>query len=79
VKEKRKQEATMQLQEIEQQVSTTADLFDKASTTLDKVGGGSTGPMVGQGRGKDQCNDPRAQVEEEDHTNPRTCQRDAGD
>jgi cell fate (sporulation/competence/biofilm development) regulator YlbF (YheA/YmcA/DUF963 family) len=28
VKEQRKQEATMQLQEIEQQVSTTADLFD---------------------------------------------------
>jgi DNA repair exonuclease SbcCD ATPase subunit len=31
VKEKRKQEATTQLQEIEQQVSTTTDLFDKAT------------------------------------------------
>jgi hypothetical protein len=31
VKEKRKQEATTQLQEIEQQVSTTAELFDKAT------------------------------------------------
>jgi hypothetical protein len=30
VKEQRKKEATMQLQEIEQQVSTTTDLFDKA-------------------------------------------------
>jgi chromosome segregation ATPase len=31
VKEQRKQEATTQLQEIEQQVSTTTDLFDKAT------------------------------------------------
>jgi hypothetical protein len=31
VKEKRKHEATTQLQEIEQQVSTIADLFDKAT------------------------------------------------
>lgn len=29
VKEKRKQEETMELQEIEQQVNTVADLFDK--------------------------------------------------
>jgi hypothetical protein len=34
---------------------------------------------MGQGRGKDQCNDPRAQAEEEDNTNPRTSQRDAAD
>jgi hypothetical protein len=31
VKEQRKQEETMQLQEIEQQVITTADLFNKAT------------------------------------------------
>jgi hypothetical protein len=35
--------------------------------------------MLGQGRGKDQCSDPRTQIEAEDHTNPRTSQRDAGD
>jgi hypothetical protein len=46
---------------------------------LDKVGGGSTGPTLGQGRGKDQCSDPRTQIEEEDHTNPKMSQRDAGD
>jgi hypothetical protein len=31
MKEQRKQEATTQLQEIEQQVSTTTNLFDKAT------------------------------------------------
>jgi len=31
VKEERKQEATAQLQEIEKQVSTAADLFDKVA------------------------------------------------
>jgi hypothetical protein len=46
---------------------------------LDKVGGGSTGPILGQGRGKDQCNHSRNQIEVEDHTNPRMSQRDAGD
>jgi hypothetical protein len=46
---------------------------------LDQVGGGSAGPTVGQGRGKDQCSDPRAQAEAEDNTNPRMSQRDAGD
>jgi hypothetical protein len=46
---------------------------------LDKVGGGSTGPTLGQGRGKDKCNNPRTQIEAEDHTNPRRNQRDARD
>jgi hypothetical protein len=46
---------------------------------LGKVGGGSTGPTLGEGRGKDQCNDPRAQIEVEDHTNPRTSEMDTGD
>jgi hypothetical protein len=46
---------------------------------LDKVVEGSTGPTLGQGRGKDQSNDPRTQTEEKYHTNPRTSQRDAGD
>jgi hypothetical protein len=35
--------------------------------------------MLGQGRGKDQCNDPRNQTTIEFHANPRTTQRDAGD
>jgi hypothetical protein len=43
------------------------------------VGGGSTGPTLGQGRGMDQCNDPRTQTKVEDHTNPRMIQRDTGD
>jgi hypothetical protein len=34
---------------------------------------------VGQGRGNDQCSDPRAQAKEEDHTNHIMSQRDAGD
>jgi hypothetical protein len=46
---------------------------------LDKTGGGSTGPTLGQGRGKDQCNDQRTQTEEKYHTNPRTCQGNARD
>jgi hypothetical protein len=46
---------------------------------LDKVGGGSIGPIVGQGRGKDQCSDPTTQAEEEEHNNPRTCQRETRD
>jgi hypothetical protein len=33
---------------------------------------------VGQGRRKDQCNDPRAQEEAEDNTNHITHQRDIG-
>jgi hypothetical protein len=44
---------------------------------LDKIGGGSTGPNLGQGRGEDQCSDPRTQIAEEDHINPRMSQRDA--
>jgi hypothetical protein len=35
--------------------------------------------MVGPGRGKDHCSDTRTQEEAEDHTNPRTSQRDSGD
>jgi hypothetical protein len=35
--------------------------------------------MLGQGRGKDQCNNPRTQTEEKYHTNPRTRQADARD
>jgi hypothetical protein len=46
---------------------------------LDKVGGGSVGPTLGQGRGEDQCSNPRNQTEAEDHINPRTIQRDTGD
>jgi hypothetical protein len=45
---------------------------------LDQVGGGSTNPQIGHGRRKDQRHDLRAQVEEEDNTNYRMCQRDAG-
>jgi hypothetical protein len=37
VREQRKQEATEQLQEIEQQVSTTTDLFDKATQLWTKL------------------------------------------
>jgi hypothetical protein len=37
VKEKRKQEAVAQLQEIEQQVSTTTDLFDQATQLWTKL------------------------------------------
>jgi hypothetical protein len=37
VREKRKQEATKQLQEIEQQVSTTTDLFKKATQLWTKL------------------------------------------
>jgi hypothetical protein len=37
VKEERKQEATTQLQEIEQQVSTATDLFDKAAQLWTKL------------------------------------------
>jgi hypothetical protein len=43
---------------------------------LEKVGGGFIVPTLGSGRGKDQYNDPRTQTEVEDHTNPRTIQRD---
>jgi hypothetical protein len=32
---------------------------------MDKDGGGSTGPTVGPGRGKDKCSYPGPQVEEE--------------
>jgi hypothetical protein len=46
---------------------------------LDKTGGGSTDPMLGQGRGKDQCSDTRNQAETKDHTNPRTSQRNIRD
>jgi hypothetical protein len=46
---------------------------------LDKAGGGSTGPTLGQGRGEDQCSDPRTQTMVEDHINPRMSQRDARD
>jgi hypothetical protein len=46
---------------------------------LDKVGGGSTGPTLGQGRVNDQWSDPRTQTEAEDYTNPRTSPRDVGD
>jgi hypothetical protein len=46
---------------------------------LDKVGGGSIGPTLGQGGGQEQCSDPRNQEEIEDHINPRTSQRDARD
>ena len=46
---------------------------------MDKVEGGSTGPTLGQGRGKDQCNDPRTQTEAEENTDPKMSQRDAGD
>jgi hypothetical protein len=77
VKEQRRQATTMQIQEMEKQVSTTTDLLDKASATLDKTGGGSTGSMLGQGRGKDQCSDPRTQAEEKYHTDPRTRKGDA--
>jgi hypothetical protein len=35
--------------------------------------------MLGQGRGKDQCSDPRTQTDAEDHTNLRMIQRDMGD
>jgi hypothetical protein len=34
---------------------------------------------MGQGRGKDQCSDPRTQIEEKYHTNPRMCQGDSRD
>jgi hypothetical protein len=44
---------------------------------LDKAGGGSAGPTLGQGRGEHQCNDPRNKKAKEDHINPRTSQRDA--
>jgi prophage maintenance system killer protein len=37
VKEKRKQEAMVQLQEIEKQISTTTDLFDKAAQLWTKL------------------------------------------
>jgi hypothetical protein len=37
VKEQRKKEATTQLQEIEQQVSTTTDLFDKEAQIWTKL------------------------------------------
>jgi hypothetical protein len=46
---------------------------------LDKTGEGSTGSTLGQGRGKDQCNDPSTQIEEKYHTNPRMHQGDARD
>jgi hypothetical protein len=46
---------------------------------LNKVGGGSTGPTLGQGRGEDQCSDPRTQTMAEYHINPRTSQRDVRD
>jgi hypothetical protein len=45
---------------------------------LDQVRGGSTSTKVGQGRGKDQRNDPRAQEEAEDNANHRKHQRNAG-
>jgi hypothetical protein len=32
---------------------------------------------LGQGRGKDKCSDPRTQVEEKYHTDPRTFKGDA--
>jgi hypothetical protein len=44
---------------------------------LDKTRGGSIASKMGQGRRKDQCSDPRTQIEEKDHTDPRTCQGDA--
>jgi hypothetical protein len=37
MKEKRKQEETTQLQEIEKQVNTTTDLFDKATQLWTKL------------------------------------------
>jgi hypothetical protein len=46
---------------------------------LEKVGGGPTGPTLGQGRGKNQCNDPRNQTKVEEHTNTIMSQRDVGD
>jgi hypothetical protein len=44
---------------------------------LDKVEGESTGTTLGQGKGKDQYNDPRTQTEAKDHTNPIMHQGDA--
>jgi hypothetical protein len=44
---------------------------------LDNVGGGPTGPILGQGRGNDQCNNTRTQTKAKDHTNPKMIQRDA--
>jgi hypothetical protein len=44
---------------------------------LENTGGGSTGSTLGQGRGEDQCSDPRTQVEEKYHTDPRTHKVDA--
>jgi hypothetical protein len=65
---------------MEKQVSTIVDLLDKAAqlwTRLDKTGGGSTGSTLGQGRGKDQCSDPRTQAEEKYHIDPRMHKGDA--
>jgi hypothetical protein len=41
------------------------------------TGGGSTSSTLGQGRGKDQCSDPRTQEKEKYHTNSRMHKWDA--
>jgi len=46
---------------------------------LDEVRGGLTGPKVGEGRRKDQNNDPRTQTEVEDNTNYIMCQGNTRD
>jgi hypothetical protein len=46
---------------------------------LDKVRGGSICPKVGEGRRKDQCNDPRTQTKVEDNTNYIMRQGNTGD
>jgi tetrahydromethanopterin S-methyltransferase subunit B len=47
VKEQRKQEATMQIKEIERQVHAVDRLVRESNTTLDEAGRGSTGPSSG--------------------------------
>jgi hypothetical protein len=64
---------------MEKQVRTTADLPEKETQLWDNTRGGSTGSMLGQGRGKDQCNDPRNQTEEKYHINPITHKGDTRD